>query len=167
MTQPDISLRRIDHLRFFVGNARQSAYFYRNAFGFDVVAYAGLETKVKHESGYVLRQGQITFVLTSPLSEQHPESQRLIKHGDGVMDKETVFLEGMFHAALHLQKIRHAQSLAIGASPAQQAATGPDTDGPSATPFIRLIEVAQHYDAPGPDVAVASNRGRAPPTSPT
>jgi hypothetical protein len=79
----------------------------------------------------------------------------------------TVFLEGMFHAALHLQKIRHAQSLAIGASPAQQAATGPGTDGPSATPFIRLIEVAQHYDAPGPDVAVASNRGRAPPTSPT
>jgi hypothetical protein len=79
----------------------------------------------------------------------------------------TVSLEGMIHAALHLQKIRHAQSLAIGASPAQQAATGPDTDGPSATPFIRLIEVAQHYDAPGPDVAVASNRGRAPPTSPT
>ena len=79
----------------------------------------------------------------------------------------TVFLEGMLHAALHLQKIRHAQSLAIGASPAQQAATGPDTDGSSATPFIRLIEVAQHYDAPGPDVAIASNRGRSPPTSPT
>ena len=45
MTQPDIPLRRIDHVRFFVGNARQSAYFYRNAFGFDVIAYAGLETK--------------------------------------------------------------------------------------------------------------------------
>ena len=39
-----LPLRRIDHLRFFVGNARQSAYFYRNAFGFDVVAYGGLET---------------------------------------------------------------------------------------------------------------------------
>jgi 4-hydroxyphenylpyruvate dioxygenase len=82
----DIPLRKIDHVRFFVGNARQSAFFYRNAFGFDVIAYAGLETKVKHEAGYVLRQGDITFVLTSPLSEQHPESQRLIKHGDGVMD---------------------------------------------------------------------------------
>jgi 4-hydroxyphenylpyruvate dioxygenase len=82
----DIPLRKIDHVRFFVGNARQSAFFYRNAFGFDVVAYAGLETKVKHEAGYVLRQGEITFVLTSPLSEQHPESRRLITHGDGVMD---------------------------------------------------------------------------------
>ncbi|MBA4186541.1 MAG: 4-hydroxyphenylpyruvate dioxygenase [Planctomycetaceae bacterium] len=82
----DIPLRKIDHVRFFVGNARQSAFFYRNAFGFDVVAYAGLETKVKHEAGYVLRQGDITFVLTSPLSKEHPESQRLVTHGDGVMD---------------------------------------------------------------------------------
>jgi 4-hydroxyphenylpyruvate dioxygenase len=82
----DIPLRKIDHVRFFVGNARQSAFFYRNAFGFDVVAYAGLETKVRHEAGYVLRQGEITFVLTSPLSREHPESQRLLTHGDGVMD---------------------------------------------------------------------------------
>jgi 4-hydroxyphenylpyruvate dioxygenase len=82
----DIPLRKIDHVRFFVGNARQSAFFYRNAFGFDVVAYAGLETKVRHEAGYVLKQGEITFVLTSPLSEQHPESKRLVTHGDGVMD---------------------------------------------------------------------------------
>jgi 4-hydroxyphenylpyruvate dioxygenase len=82
----DIPLRRIDHLRFFVGNARQSAYFYRNAFGFDVVAYEGLETRVKHEAGYVLRQGEITFVLTSPLSASHPEAGRLTQHGDGVMD---------------------------------------------------------------------------------
>jgi len=82
----NISLRRIDHVRLFVGNARQSAYFYRNAFGFDVIAYAGLETRQKHEAGYVLRQGQITFVLASPLSWAHPGSQRLIQHGDGVQD---------------------------------------------------------------------------------
>src|SRR5258707_364456 len=62
-----LPLRRIDHVRFFVGNARQSAYFYRNAFGFDVVAYAGLETRSRQEAGYVLQQGQITFVLASPL----------------------------------------------------------------------------------------------------
>src|SRR5437764_13183193 len=86
MATNDIPLRRIDHIRFFVGNARQSAYFYRNAFGFDVVAYAGLETRVKHEAGYVLRQGEITFVLASPLSADHPDSQRLVQHGDGVMD---------------------------------------------------------------------------------
>jgi 4-hydroxyphenylpyruvate dioxygenase len=86
MTRDDLPLRRIDHLKFFVGNARQAAYFYRNAFGFDVTAYAGLETRVKHEAGYVLKQGLITFVLVSPLSDQHPEAQRLVQHGDGVMD---------------------------------------------------------------------------------
>lgn len=86
MATDPLPLRRIDHVRFFVGNARQSAYFYRNAFGFDVVAYAGLETRLRQEAGYVLRQGDITFVLASPLSKDHPESQRLIVHGDGVQD---------------------------------------------------------------------------------
>jgi 4-hydroxyphenylpyruvate dioxygenase len=86
MSLPDVPLRKIDHLRFFVGNARQSAFFYRNAFGFEVAAYAGLETRVKHEAGYVLKQGEITFVLTSPLGKDHSESQRLLTHGDGVMD---------------------------------------------------------------------------------
>jgi 4-hydroxyphenylpyruvate dioxygenase len=86
MSSSDIPLRRIDHLRFFVGNARQSAYFYRNAFGFDVVGYAGLETGVRHEAGYVLRQGEITFVLASPLTADHPDNSRLIAHGDGVQE---------------------------------------------------------------------------------
>ena len=81
-----LPLRRIDHLRFFVGNARQSAYFYRNAFGFDVVAYGGLETGLREEAGYVLRQGEITFVLASPLSGSHPDNRRLVAHGDGVQD---------------------------------------------------------------------------------
>src|SRR3569833_578314 len=86
MVKDAVDLRRIDHLRFFVGNARQSAYFYRNAFGFEVVAYAGLETGVRDEAAYVLRQGEITFVLASPLSADHPESRRLTVHGDGVQD---------------------------------------------------------------------------------
>ncbi len=86
MSKTTVSLRRIDHIRFFVGNARQSAYFYRNAFGFDVIAYAGLETRQKHEAGYVLRQGNITLVLASPLSPAHPECGRLLQHGDGVQD---------------------------------------------------------------------------------
>jgi 4-hydroxyphenylpyruvate dioxygenase len=81
-----LALKKIDHVRFFVGNARQAAYFYRNAFGFDVVAYAGLETRTKHEAGYVLRQGDITFVLASPLGPEHPEAQRIVQHGDGVQD---------------------------------------------------------------------------------
>src|SRR2546421_497496 len=86
MPADSMALRRIDHVRLFVGNARQSAYFYHNAFGFDVVAYAGLETGLKHEAGYVLRQGHITLVLTSPLRPSHVETQRLALHGDGVQD---------------------------------------------------------------------------------
>src|SRR5687768_11452907 len=104
----DLPLRRIDHVRFFVGNARQSAYFYRNAFGFDVIAYAGLETRQKDEAGYVLRQGNITFVLISPLSAQHPESRRLMLHGDGVQD-----------IALEVDDVRHSFETAVsrGAKP--------------------------------------------------
>ncbi len=86
MSSGDLPLRRIDHVRFFVGNARQSAYFYRNAFGFDVLAYAGLETGLKDEAAYLVRQGAISFVLASPLSARHPEQARLALHGDGVQD---------------------------------------------------------------------------------
>jgi len=86
MNSDPVALRGIDHVRFFVGNAKQSAYFYRNAFGFDVVAYAGLETGVKHEAAYVLRQGDITFVLTSSLRANDPDNMRLMFHGDGVKD---------------------------------------------------------------------------------
>src|SRR5436309_9010510 len=90
MALPEVPLRRIDHVRLVVGNARQSAYLYRNAFGFQVVAYAGLETGVKDEACYVLKQGEIQFVLASPLSHEHPDSARLAAHGDGV---QTVALE--------------------------------------------------------------------------
>jgi 4-hydroxyphenylpyruvate dioxygenase len=86
MPNLDLPFRRIDHVRFLVGNARQSAYFYRNAFGFEVVAYAGLETGVRHEAGYVLRQGGITFVLTSPLEAGDPDNALLATHGDGVRE---------------------------------------------------------------------------------
>jgi len=84
MATDPLALKHIDHVRMFVGNARQSAYFYRNAFGFDVVAYSGLETGLRHEACYVLRQGQITLVLASPLRADHPDGSRLIRHGDGV-----------------------------------------------------------------------------------
>jgi len=86
MNNEVLPLRRIDHIRFFVGNARQSAYFYRNAFGFDVLAYAGLETGLKNQAGYVLQQGEIVFVLESPLNAEHPDNLRLAQHGDCVRD---------------------------------------------------------------------------------
>ncbi len=102
MNLHDIPIRKIDHVRFFVGNARQSAYFYRNAYGFDVAAYAGLETKVRDEAGYVLKQGGITFVLISPLRASHPDVQRLVLHGDGVAD-----------IALQVDDVRGSYNLAV------------------------------------------------------
>ncbi|MBY0230743.1 MAG: 4-hydroxyphenylpyruvate dioxygenase [Gemmataceae bacterium] len=97
-----LGMRKIDHVRLHVGNARQSAYFYRNAFGFEVLAYAGLETKTKHEAGYVLRQGDITFVLSSPLSSSHPEAYRQMRHGDGVQD-----------IAIEVDDVRRAYNVAV------------------------------------------------------
>jgi 4-hydroxyphenylpyruvate dioxygenase len=120
MATEGLALKRIDHLRMFVGNARQSAYFYRNAFGFEVIAYAGLETGVRHEACYVLRQGQITFVLASPLSGDHPDAQRLILHGDGV---QSIALEvGNVPAAFEC-------AVARGAKPARPPQTIEDEFG--------------------------------------
>jgi 4-hydroxyphenylpyruvate dioxygenase len=131
----DIPLRKIDHVRFFVGNARQSAFFYRNAFGFDVVAYAGLETKVRHEAGYVLRQGEITFVLTSPLSPEHPESGRLATHGDGVMD-----------IALDVPDVRAAFAEAVrrGATPVSPPEAREDEHGVFEAACIRTYGDTTH-----------------------
>ena len=61
-------IRRIDHLEFFVGNAKQAAAFYSNAFGFTTTAYRGLETGCRETVSYVLEEGDIRFVLTAALS---------------------------------------------------------------------------------------------------
>lgn len=73
-----------DHLEFFVGNAKQSAYYYRAAFGFRLKAYAGLETGVRDRASYLLEQGNIRFVLTTPLGPEHPAAAHHKLHGDGV-----------------------------------------------------------------------------------
>ncbi len=79
-------IRAIDHLEFIVGNAKQSAYYYRSAMGFKITAYAGLETGVRDRASYLLEQGKIRFVLTTPLIADHPAQEHLRQHGDGVLD---------------------------------------------------------------------------------
>jgi 4-hydroxyphenylpyruvate dioxygenase len=73
-----------DHVELFVGNARQAAYHYRNAFGFDVIAYAGPETGVRDRATYVLQQGKVRLVLTAPLQPEGDIAQHVMLHGDGV-----------------------------------------------------------------------------------
>jgi len=75
-----------DYIEFYVGNAKQSAHYYRNAFGFRLVAYCGLETGVRDRASYVLQQDKIRFVLTTPLQPNHPIADHLKLHGDGVKD---------------------------------------------------------------------------------
>ncbi len=85
--QPNpLRLRTLHHVEFWVGNAKQAAFFYRHAFGFSQLAYAGLETGQRAQASYVLAQGKIRFVLSTPLSPDHPASENLRSHGDGVFD---------------------------------------------------------------------------------
>lgn len=73
-----------DYVELYVGNAKQSAHFYKTAFGFQSVAYAGLETGMKDRVSYVLQQDKIRLVLTSPLQEGGEINEHINKHGDGV-----------------------------------------------------------------------------------
>ncbi len=79
-----LPLRGTDHVEFFVGNARQSAYFYRAAFGMSLVAYAGPETGRRDRASYVLQQGKVRFVLTTPLRSDDAIAEHIARHGDGV-----------------------------------------------------------------------------------
>jgi 4-hydroxyphenylpyruvate dioxygenase len=73
-----------DYVELYVGNAKQSAVYYKTAFGFQSEAYAGLETGLKDRVSYVLKQDKIRLVLTTPLTSDSPINEHLQKHGDGV-----------------------------------------------------------------------------------
>ena len=73
-----------DYVELYVGNAKQSAHFYKTAFGFQSEAYAGLETWAKDKVSYVLKQDKIRLVLTTPLNPDGPINAHINKHGDGV-----------------------------------------------------------------------------------
>jgi len=73
-----------DYVELYVGNAKQSAHFYKTAFGFQSHAYAGLETGLKDRVSYVLKQGKIKLVLTTPLNKDGAINEHINKHGDGV-----------------------------------------------------------------------------------
>jgi 4-hydroxyphenylpyruvate dioxygenase len=85
-SQDFLPLKRIDHVEFYVGNAKQSALFYQHTLGFKLTAYAGLETKLKDRVSYVLEQGKIKLVLTGSLSHDNEIAEHHNKHGDGVKD---------------------------------------------------------------------------------
>ncbi len=75
-----------DHVRFIVGNAKQAAHYYQTVFGFEPVAYRGLETGDREKASYVLQQNKIRFVFTSPYKANSSLNIHLMLHGDGVRD---------------------------------------------------------------------------------
>jgi len=81
-----LPLDGIDHVEFWVGNARQASAYYRALWGFTPVAYAGLETGVRDRVSYVMRQHDITIVLTAPLTPEGEIAEHVRLHGDGVRD---------------------------------------------------------------------------------
>ncbi len=73
-----------DYVEFYVGNAKQAAHFYKSAFGFQSLAYKGLETGSREAVSYVLKQDKIRIVLTTPLNSKSKINEHIVKHGDGV-----------------------------------------------------------------------------------
>ncbi|MDZ4712194.1 MAG: 4-hydroxyphenylpyruvate dioxygenase [bacterium] len=85
-TEDFLPLKRIDHLEFYVGNAKQSSFFYQYVMGFKLTGYSGLETGNKEKASYLLEQGKIRFVLSSPLTDDNFIAEHHKLHGDGVRD---------------------------------------------------------------------------------
>ncbi len=82
--QDFLPINGTDYVEFYVGNAKQAAHFYKTAFGFQSLAYSGLETGDSTKTSYVLIQGKIKIVLTTPMSGNLEIEEHITKHGDGV-----------------------------------------------------------------------------------
>jgi 4-hydroxyphenylpyruvate dioxygenase len=81
-----LPLMGIDHVEYYVGNARQAAYYYSKAFGFGVTAYAGPETKVRDRTSWVVEQGDVRYVFTGAMGPEDFIARHVLEHGDGVRD---------------------------------------------------------------------------------
>ena len=79
-----LPLQGTDYVEFYVGNAKQAAHFYKTAFGFQSLAYAGPETGIKDRVSYAVRQHKLTFVFTTALRTDNEIAQHVYKHGDGI-----------------------------------------------------------------------------------
>src|SRR3954454_1189802 len=100
--QNPLGLKKIHHIEFYVGNAKQAEFYYRKAFGFSRAAYSGLETGNRETTSYVMRQVNINFVLTTPMHPDHPAAEHIKQHGDGVRD-----------IAFYVEDADHAYSEAV------------------------------------------------------
>lgn len=84
LTEDFLPLNGTDHVEFYCGNAKQSAYYYQTAWGYEMIAYAGPETGVRDRASYVLQQGKIRLVLTTGMHPDSDINKHQLQHGDGV-----------------------------------------------------------------------------------
>jgi 4-hydroxyphenylpyruvate dioxygenase len=163
MTANPLKLRHIHHVEFWVGNAKQAAFFYRQAFGFSQFAYSGLETGQRATTSYALQQGKARFLFTTPLSPDGPLVDHIRVHGDGVRD---IAFQVDDAAAAFEEAVRR------GAKPAAEPHTVKDehgevrraaihTYGDTLHSFISnhgytgpFLPGFQARDIPGPDVGI-------------
>ncbi|MXV50250.1 4-hydroxyphenylpyruvate dioxygenase [Pedobacter sp. HMF7647] len=124
-----------DYVEFYVGNAKQAAHFYKSAFGFQSLAYAGPETGVRDKASYVLQQGKIRLVLTTALEINSPIAEHVKKHGDGVKVL-ALWVDDAFDA--------FEQTTSRGAEPYKQPEVLKDEYGEVRTSGIKLYGDTVH-----------------------
>jgi 4-hydroxyphenylpyruvate dioxygenase len=134
-TDDPLRLVDVDHLRFHVGNAKQSAFFYAHAFGFEVAQYTDLTTGSRQEASYLLTQGNIRILLTTGLHKDHPAQEEVMRHGDGVKDVAFTVRDA---AAAWQQALRN------GAEPAYEPMEQKDDDGAVTMAGIRTYGRCVH-----------------------
>ena len=127
--QDFLPIHGTDHVEFYTGNAKQSAYFYRAALGFELVAYRGPETGTRESVSYVLEQNKIRLVLTTALQASGEIADHVFRHGDGVRS-----------IALQVDDAKSAwhETMQRGAVSASEPNIVQDSDGEACLSAIRL-----------------------------
>ncbi|MEO6654584.1 MAG: 4-hydroxyphenylpyruvate dioxygenase [Pyrinomonadaceae bacterium] len=144
-TQNPLGLKKIHHVEFYVGNAKQAEFYYRKAFGFSRAGYSGLETGNREVTSYLMRQVNINFVLTTPLNPEHPAAEHIKQHGDGVRD-----------IAFYVEDADHAFNEAVrrGATPITEPHDLADENG-----SVRHAAIATYGDTIHSFLSYNTNNG--------
>ena len=140
-----LGLKKIHHVEFYVGNAKQAEFYYRKAFGFSRAGYMGLETGNREVTSYLLKQSNINFILSTPMSPEHPGSEHIKQHGDGVHD-----------IAFQVEDADHAFHEAVrrGATPVEEPHDHGDENG-----VVRHASIATYGDTIHSFLSYNNNNG--------
>ncbi len=140
-----LGLKKIHHVEFYVGNAKQAEFYYRKAFGFSRAGYMGLETGNREVTSYLLQQSNINFILSTPMSPEHPGSEHIKQHGDGVHD--IAFLVEDADHAFH-------EAVRRGATPVEEPHDHGDEHG-----VVRHASIATYGDTIHSFLSYNNNNG--------